>query len=85
MYMNFLRFLPILTVLFLTSACDNPPVETKVEKKVEPRNEQDGIGELTDEILADPTNPNLYVKRALAYQKQQLFELRRNTQTITFS
>lgn len=73
--MNFLRFLPILTVLILMSACDNTPADTKVQKKVEPRNQQDGIGKLTDEILADPNNPNLYVKRAMAYQKQQLFDL----------
>ncbi|MFN2430458.1 MAG: tetratricopeptide repeat protein, partial [Cryomorphaceae bacterium] len=37
--------------------------------------EADVVEDLSDEIIESPNDPNLYIKRALEYQKRKLFEL----------
>ncbi len=73
--MTFLRNLTFLFALACLTSCHDSAQDSVAKKEVKSRNTQDGVAELTDEILADPNNSNLYIKRALAYQKQLLFDL----------
>lgn len=73
--MKFPILLFTLCFSLLLFSCDQSPEETG---KVEPEQSQttkDAVAELSDEIVENPNDPNLYIKRALEYQKRKLFEL----------
>lgn len=63
-----------LSFLVLT-ACDESPdakVSTSQQKSEAP---QDFIEELSDDIIENPNNANLYIKRSMAYRDRNLMEL----------
>lgn len=65
----------IAIVLFTSCRSNQTPDKTGSEKKVLKRDQQEGVADISDEIIANPNDPNLYLKRALAYKRQNLFDL----------
>lgn len=62
--------------LVLASCQDSAPKKSEIEKEVREA-PQDYVEKVSDEIIESPNNPNLYIKRALAYQDRGLMELAR--------
>lgn len=63
-----------MSVLLLFS-CEESDREALSASQVKKEDPQDFIEQLSDEIINNPNNGNLYVKRALAYTERNLMEL----------
>lgn len=77
--MSFLRALLVVLSasigLMMMSSCANDSVIQEEEESSLKSAPQDYIEELSDDIIENPNDPNLYIKRALAYRDRKLMEL----------
>jgi tetratricopeptide (TPR) repeat protein len=72
-YISHFLFALLLAAAFY--ACSNDSARNADTTSTEPAPGEDIITMISDEIIANPNNPNLYINRALAYGDRSMYDL----------
>lgn len=71
--MTIKRHISFIVLVFCMFSCDFNSDNTNTNQDKE--DQKDPIEQLSAEIIEDPNDPNLYVKRAMAYRNNQMMQL----------